>query len=504
MARYMPAPAMDDNLYALFRSRFAARMDAPCFIEADGRTLTYGALDDLSACFAAVLRKRGVRANDRVLVQVEKSIGAVALYLGCLRVGAIYTPLNTAYTAAEVDYFVEDAEPTLVVLSKPRAVKAPHVAELGETEASPLWAEALATAPDDVIEPRASDDIAAILYTSGTTGRSKGAMLSIGNLASNAMTLIELWGFKPNDVLLHALPIFHVHGLFVALHCSFLNATPTIFLPKLDAPQLKALMPRATVLMGVPTFYTRLLALQDFSAADCATMRLFISGSAPLLADTHRAFEQRSGHKILERYGMTEAGMITSNPLEGERIPGTVGYPLPGVSLRIAGDGKPLPVGERGVIEIKGPNVFKGYWRNPEKTAQELRVDGYFITGDVAVQEADGRVSIVGRAKDLIIAGGYNIYPKEIEEVLDAVEGVVESAVIGVPHPDLGEAVVAVVVAKAGAAPSEQKLQAAAEASLARFKHPRRILIVEDLPRNAMGKVQKNVLRQQHADIFRA
>jgi malonyl-CoA/methylmalonyl-CoA synthetase len=494
---------MDDNLYALFRSRFANRLDAPSFIDADGRTLSYADIANLSARFTAVLRKRGVKADDRVLAQVEKSIGAVALYLACLRAGAIYTPLNTAYTPAEVDYFVEDSEPALVVLSKSRMVKAPHVAELGEDETSPLWAEALAAEPDERIESRTSDDIAAILYTSGTTGRSKGAMLSIGNLASNALTLVDLWGFKSNDVLLHALPIFHVHGLFVALHCSFLNATPTIFLPKLDAAQLRALMPRATVLMGVPTFYTRLLALPEFSADDCKNMRLFISGSAPLLAETHRAFEQRTGHKILERYGMTEAGMITSNPLAGQRIPGTVGYALPGVSLRVSESGKAAPAGERGVIEIKGPNVFKGYWRNPEKTAQEFCADGYFITGDVAVQAADGRVSIVGRAKDLIIAGGYNIYPKEIEDVLDAVEGVSESAVIGVPHPDLGEAVVAVIVAKSGASVSEQKLRAAAEANLARFKHPRRMLVVNDLPRNAMGKVQKNVLREAHRDLFR-
>lgn len=498
-----PSVDMDHNLYATFRSRFAARMGAPCFIMADGQAFTFGDLDDLSARFAALLRKRGVRADDRVLVQVEKSIGAVALYLACLRVGAFYTPLNTAYTSTEVDYFISDAEPALVVLSKLREVAAPNVAELGDDQYSPLWAEAHETQPDHALAQRSSEDIAAILYTSGTTGRSKGAMLSIGNLASNARTLVDLWGFGLSDVLLHALPIFHVHGLFVALHCALLNATPTIFLPKLDPAQLRALLPRATVLMGVPTFYTRLLALPDFSAADCVNIRLFISGSAPLLAETHRAFEARTGHKILERYGMTEAGMITSNPLEGDRIPGTVGYALPGVSLRIADkNGNAMPAGERGVIEVKGPNVFKGYWRMPEKTAQEFRSDGYFITGDVAVQEPDGRVSIVGRSKDIIIAGGYNIYPKEIEDVLDAVEGVMESAVIGVPHPDLGEAVVALVVAKHGAAPTLEALQAAAQSNLARFKHPRRILIVDDLPRNAMGKVQKNVLRDTYRSSF--
>ncbi len=480
-------------------------MQAPAFIDPDGRIFSYADLDELSARFAALLRMRGVQPDDRVVVQVEKSIGAVALYLACLRVGAIYIPLNTAYTPAELDYFISDAEPALVVLSKPREVAAPHMAVLGEQASSPFWAEAIAAPADEAIAPRTPGDIAAILYTSGTTGRSKGAMLSIGNLVSNAETLVKLWGFGPKDVLLHALPIFHVHGLFIALHCAFLSAIPCIFLPKFDAAQIRALLPRATVLMGVPTFYTRLLALPEFAAADCASMRLFISGSAPLLAETHRAFEARTGMKVLERYGMTEAGMITSNPLDGERIAGTVGYALPEVSLRIADEnGKHLARGEPGVIEIKGPNVFKGYWRMPEKTAQEFRADGYFITGDVAIENEDGRVSIVGRAKDLIIAGGYNIYPKEIEDVLDAVEGVAESAVIGVPHPDLGEAVVAIVVAKKDAEPSEQELQAAAAAQLARFKHPRRIIVTSDLPRNAMGKVQKNVLRQTYADVFKA
>jgi malonyl-CoA/methylmalonyl-CoA synthetase len=496
---------MPDNLYALFRSRFAARLDAPAFIVAGGARVTYGELDELSARFATLLRARGVGPGERIVVQTEKSIGAVTLYLACLRVGAIYAPLNPAYTDAEMDYFIADSEPRLFVAAKPREARAPHIAALGEDASSPFWREALSAPPDHALAERKADDIAAILYTSGTTGRSKGAMLSIGNLASNALALSDIWGFAPDDVLIHALPIFHVHGLFVALHCAFLNATPTIFLKKFDAAEVRALLPRATLLMGVPTFYTRLLALGEFGAADCRAMRLFISGSAPLLAETHREFEARTGQRILERYGMTEAGMITSNPLHGERIPGTVGYPLPDVALRIADDtGRALPAGETGVIEIKGPNVFKGYWRMPEKTAQEFRADGFFITGDVGVQAPDGCVSIVGRAKDLIISGGFNIYPKEIEEVLDAVEGVAESAVIGAPHADLGEAVIALVVPKPGAAPSRQALQAAIEARLARFKHPRRILIVEDLPRNAMGKVQKNLLRATHRDILGA
>ena len=375
---------------------------------------------------------------------------------------------------------------------------------MGTTPDSPLWAEALAAQPDTAIAPRTASDIAAILYTSGTTGRSKGAMLSHGNLTSNAQELNRLWGFTPEDVLLHALPVFHVHGLFIALHTAFLSAATTIFVPSFDAAQIKALLPKATVLMGVPTFYTRLLALPDFGAQDCGSVRLFISGSAPMLAETHRQFEARTGQIVLERYGMTEAGIITSNPLDGERVAGTVGYPLPGVDLRIADEqGQPLPHDTPGVIEIKGPNVFGGYWRMPEKTAQEFRDGGWFITGDVAVQSPDGRVTIVGRAKDLIISGGYNIYPKEIESVLDAVAGVAETAVIGVPDPDFGESVVALVVAEKTMAPSLADLEACVREQLARFKHPRKIILVEDLPRNAMGKVQKNLLRDLYRDCLK-
>lgn len=437
----------------------------------------------LSARFAAALRRRRVVQGDRVVVQVDKSMGAVALYLGCLRTGAIFVPLNTAYTAAEVDYFIDDAEPRLFV----------SVADMDGPEA-PFWAEALALDPEHDIAASAADEIAAIVYTSGTTGRSKGAMLSHGNLLSNARTLLEIWGFRPDDILIHALPIFHVHGLFVALHTMFLNGSKTIFLQKFDTGQMVGLLPQATILMGVPTFYTRLLADPAFGRDAVANMRLFISGSAPLLAETHKAFEARTGMRILERYGMTEAGMITSNPLDGGRIAGTVGMPLPGVELRIAGeDGEPVAPSQPGVIEIRGPNVFKGYWRNPEKTAEDIRPDGWFITGDVATQDAEGRVTIVGRAKDLIISGGYNIYPKEIEEVIDAVPGVIESAVIGVPHADFGEGVVAVIVGDAALEPS---VAAAVAANLARFKHPRQFAFVSELPRNAMGKVQKAELRR--------
>jgi malonyl-CoA/methylmalonyl-CoA synthetase len=496
---------MNQNLYATLQSRFLAAADKPALIDADGVGLTFSQLDTLSARFAMVLKQRGVEPADRVVVQVDKSVGAMALYLACLRRGAVFVPLNTAYTATEVDYFLSDSEPRLFVARTQPAAGPTPVALLGTGPESPLWAQALGTDPDPDIVPRAADDLAAILYTSGTTGRSKGAMLSHGNLSSNAEALNRLWGFTPKDVLLHALPIFHVHGLFIALHTAFLSAATTIFLPSFDAAQVKALLPRATVLMGVPTFYVRLLALEDFGAQDCAGLRLFISGSAPMLAETHRQFEARTGQRVLERYGMTEAGIITSNPLDGERVAGTVGNPLPGVDLRIGDEqGQPVPCGTPGVIEIRGPGVFGGYWRMPERTAQEFRPDGYFITGDVAVQDGTGRVTIVGRAKDLIISGGYNIYPKEIETVLDAAPGVAETAVIGVPDPDFGESVVALVVADKGAAPLLADLQTLVREQLARFKHPRLILLVDDLPRNAMGKVQKNVLRDIYRDCLKA
>jgi malonyl-CoA/methylmalonyl-CoA synthetase len=467
---------MNANLYALFHTHFAHHWDAPALVDAQDNGLSFRALDRRCAQMAAMLVAHGVSAGDRVVVQVEKSVEAVALYLGCLRLGAIFVPLNTAYTAAEVAYFLEDAEPKLFV----------SFANFGV-----LCAEAEATTPFDRIAQNGPDDIAAILYTSGTTGRSKGAMLSHENLASNALTLVDLWGIGPDDVLFHALPIFHVNGLFVALHTMFLGGGKTIFLPKFDPAETIDLMSRATLLMGVPTFYTRLLAHADFTRDATTKMRLFISGSAPLLAETHREFEARTGQKILERYGMTEAGMITSNPLEGDRIAGTVGFALPGVEIRCEGN--------PGVLEIKGPNVFKGYWRMPEKTAEEFRPSGWFITGDICEIAADGRVSIVGRAKDLIIAGGYNIYPKEIESVIDAVAGVTECAVIGVPHPDLGEAVVAVMTAVGF---DDAAVKAAIETGLARFKHPRRLITVDELPRNAMGKVQKNVLRDTYAELF--
>ncbi|MBV9883468.1 MAG: AMP-binding protein, partial [Sphingomonadaceae bacterium] len=391
---------------------------------------------------------------------------------------------NTAYTPAELSYFIDDAEPALIF--------APGHLDLAALEAEPAAFETVARGPDD---------LAAILYTSGTTGRSKGAMLSHDNLASNVLVLKEYWRWQAGDVLIHALPIYHVHGLFVALNGALLNGSTMLWHAGFDADAVLADLARATILMGVPTFYVRLAAHPGLTRAAASGMRLFVSGSAPLLEATFAEFEDKTGHRILERYGMTEAGMICSNPYEGERLPGTVGYPLPGVEARVADDhGEELPRGEPGVLEIKGPNLFKGYWRNPEKTAEEMRADGHFITGDIATMAADGRVAIVGRAKDLIIAGGLNLYPKEIELALDAVAGVAESAVIGVPHPDLGEAAVAVIVRSDPALDEAAVL--AGIADLARFKQPRRILFADALPRNAMGKVQKAALREAHRDLF--
>jgi malonyl-CoA/methylmalonyl-CoA synthetase len=496
---------MQDNFYALLRARFEGRRDRPCLITS-GRDWSYGDIDALSAGYAAALIEAGVAPGDRVVVQVEKSPQAVALYLACLRAGAIFVPLNTAYTPAEVRYFLSDAAPRLFVCRPEDANAHADAARDADAHIATLDARGGGTlAPSAAgasIFARAADDVAVILYTSGTTGRSKGAMLTHGNLATNALTLFEYWGWRADDVLLHALPIFHIHGLFVALHTAMLGASPMLFLPKFDVAAVRAALPRATVMMGVPTFYTRLLEAPDFSAAECAHMRLFICGSAPLTAVAHHAFQRRTGHAILERYGMSEAGMITSNPLNGERIAGTVGFPLPGISVRVRDESGRVVADEIGMIEVKGPNVFKGYWRMPEKTAEEFTEDGFFVTGDLGVQAQDGRLSIVGRGKDLIISGGFNIYPKEIEAVLDEIEGVVESAVIGVPHPDFGEGVVAVLATADGAAADEVVVRAVLERELARFKHPKMIVAVKDLPRNTMGKVQKNVLRDAHKDAF--
>jgi len=501
----------DANLYTLLRSHFPTTADATCLELVDGSRITYADIDARSGRMAGLLVDLGVVPGDRVMVQVDKSPEAVVLYLACLRAGAVFLPLNTAYTAREVEYFLTDAEPRIVVCSPdaepgltPLAQQADCVLLTLDADGGGTLMGCFAEAPDsDIVVPMVGDDLASILYTSGTTGRSKGAMLSHANLASNALVLHDYWGWRDGDVLIHALPIFHVHGLFVALHTALLNGSPMLWLNKFDADAVIERLPRATVLMGVPTFYVRLLDHPGLDRERVVNMRLFISGSAPLLEETFHAFEERTGHRILERYGMTEAGMITSNPLDGERLPGTVGYFLPGGSGRVAdADGNKLPRGEPGVLEIKGPNVFKGYWRMPEKTAEEFRADGHFITGDVATMAEDGRVAIVGRAKDLVISGGYNIYPKEIELLIDAIPGVRESAVIGVPHPDFGEAVAAVVVADSTVAIDEAAVQAALADELARFKQPKRVYFVDELPRNTMGKVQKNQLRENYAETF--
>lgn len=497
------------NLYKILSGRFVADLSQPFLVLADGSNHSYGDIDHLSATFSATLLELGVKTGDRVVVQVHKTPAAVALYLACLRTGAVYVPLNTAYTGAEVSYFLADAAPALFICCPESAGQLTSVASqagvpltltLGDSHEGSFADRARNCPPLFELADRDPDDVVAMLYTSGTTGRSKGAMLTLENLASNAITLHEIWGFRPGDVLLHALPIFHVHGLFVALHCAMLNASSVIFLPTFDVGQVRAMLPDATVMMGVPTFYTRLLDCEDFDREQCRHVRLFISGSAPLSEQTFEAFEKRAGHKILERYGMTETSMITSNPLDGERIAGTVGYAIPGVEIRVADEaGNALPPGEIGTVELKGPNVFSGYWQMQEKTAQAFQDDGFFITGDLGSLCHDGRLSLVGRSRDLIISGGYNIYPKEIEAIIDDVPGVLESAVIGVPHREYGESVMAVVVVSEDKPASESSILAVTNAQLARFKQPRQLIMVDELPRNTMGKVQKNILREQYA-----
>ncbi len=492
--------------------RHAARPEATFIQTTVGRSWTYGDMLALSGRIASALDTLGVRPGDRVAVQVEKSPEALMLYLACVRVGAVYLPLNTAYTLAELDYFIGDAEPRVVVcapaakdgIARIAAGHGAHVETLDENGGGSLLELAKEEPSDFSDAHRGPDDLAAILYTSGTTGRSKGAMLTHDNLLSNAMTLRDYWRFTGDDRLIHALPIFHTHGLFVASNITLLAGASMYFLPKFDADEVLRLMPEATAMMGVPTFYVRLIQHPGLTREATANMRLFVSGSAPLLAETHRTFQEMTGHAILERYGMTETNMNTSNPYDGERIAGTVGFPLPGVSLRVTDpeSGKPLAQGETGMIEVKGPNVFKGYWRMPEKTQAEFRADGFFITGDLGKIDERGYVHIVGRGKDLVISGGYNIYPKEVETEIDQMPGVVETAVIGVPHPDFGEGVTAVVVRKAGAEIDERAILDGLKERLARYKQPKRVIFVEDLPRNTMGKVQKNVLRERYAGIY--
>ncbi|WP_029004689.1 malonate--CoA ligase [Azorhizobium doebereinerae] len=502
-----------NHLFAAMRGAMPD-LAKPLAIHPDGSVASYGDALALSARLANVLVARGVKPGDRVAVQVEKSWPAFVLYLATLRAGAAYLPLNTAYTLSELEYFLSDAEPTVAVVRPETAdavralatkLNVPHVETLGADGKGSIM-DAAAGQPDTFDDvPRGPDDLAGILYTSGTTGRAKGAMLSHANLLSNAVTLRDYWRFTADDVLIHALPIFHTHGLFVAGDIILMAGASMIFCPKFDAAEVLRLMPKATTLMGVPTFYTRLLDQPGLTREATAHMRLFVSGSAPLLAETHRAFEEKTGQAILERYGMTETGMNTSNPYDGARIAGTVGYPLPGIEVRIAdpATGAILGPEEIGSIEVKGPNVFKGYWKLPEKTASEFH-DGYFITGDLGKIDGRGYVHIVGRGKDLVITGGFNVYPKEVEGEIDALPGVLESAVIGLPHKDFGEAVTAVIVRTPGSALTEAQVHAALDGRLAKFKLPKKVFFVDELPRNTMGKVQKNVLRDTYKDIYRS
>jgi len=499
------------NLYSAVQASLRLRSET-IVLESGERTWTGRELDAWVGRYARALASLGLAPGDRIAVQVEKSAENIALYLAALRIGAIYVPLNTAYVAREIDYFLKDAAPRICVVAperldalKPVAVSAgvEHCLTLGTRGDGSLAELAAAQTREADVVARTSADLAVICYTSGTTGRSKGAMISHGNQLSNAVTLVEHWGFSANDVLFHALPLYHVHGLFVALHCALLSGARILLHAKFDVSAALEAFTRATVMMGVPTFYTRLLADPRVDRDAVRNIRLFVSGSAPLLAETFEQFAARTGHRILERYGMTETGMIASNPLHGERRPGTVGRPLPGIDVRITDEnGAVLPPGTIGNVEVKGPNVFHGYWRMPEKTAAEFRADGYFITGDLGRLASDGYLELVGRAKDLIISGGLNVYPKEIEEAIDALSGVEESAVFAIPHPDFGEAVAAAVTLRTGASLTAESIVATLRTQLAAFKTPKRVYILDELPRNAMSKVQKAVLRERYKDAF--
>jgi len=503
------------NLFAALRAAFPADLDAVAIETDNGLSYSWRDLERATAMLANLLQSLALPAGSRVAVQVEKSVEAVMLYLATLRAGYVFLPLNTAYQSAEIEYFIGNAEPAVVVCSGKNfgwvsklAFQAgtQHVFTLDDNRTGSLLERAAHCSDQHTPVARQADDLAAILYTSGTTGRSKGAMLTHGNLLSNARVLKDYWGWREGDVLIHALPIFHVHGLFVALHGALLNGSKMIWLSKFDPKKVIEKLPEATVFMGVPTLYVRLLAEPGLTREAVRNMRLFVAGSAPLLIETFQAWQQRTGHTILERYGMSETVMLTSNPYDakdGERRGGTVGFPLPGVSLRVCDDaGQPVPVGEIGGIQVQGPNVFKGYWRMPEKTQEEFTADGYFKTGDVGKIDARGYVTIVGRSKDLIISGGYNVYPAEIEGYINELPGVAESALVGVPHPDFGEVGVAMVVPKPGAALDGEQIIATLKSKLANFKIPKKCFVLDDLPRNTMGKVQKNLLRQQYQQLF--
>ncbi len=501
---------MTNPLYDTLLGRHADS-GAPLLHLPDGATLSYAEMAGRVARISGYLRAAGLTKGDRLAMQCAKSPEALALYLACLHCGVIFVPLNTAYTPDEIAYFVGDATPRILVTDPASVDALAPVAQKAGTRLLSLDAEERGSFRDAVAGAQPAhapvacgpDDLACLLYTSGTTGRSKGAMLTQDNLLSNARTLTSSWAFSGDDVLLHALPIFHAHGLFVACNVVMTAGGSMIWLPGFTVDGVLDALPRATAMMGVPTFYTRLLGDARFTRDLTAHMRLFTSGSAPLLAETHARFSERTGLAILERYGMTETGMNTTNPYHGERRAGTVGFPLDGVTLRVTDEeGREVPHGQTGMIEVRGPNVCKGYWRMPEKTAEELREDGFFITGDLGRIDVDGYVTIVGRKKDLIISGGYNIYPKEVEQLLDDQPGIRESAVIGLPHSDFGEGVVAVLAAEAGTAPDLAAIKETVAAKLANFKRPKEYVVVDALPRNTMGKVQKNVLRADYAALF--
>ncbi|ASJ73928.1 malonate--CoA ligase [Granulosicoccus antarcticus] len=504
---------MSKTIFDMFEASCQACADKALFERPGQSSISYQEAMVQARQLASVLKDLGVKPGDRVAAQVDKSVEAILLYLACLQTGGVFLPLNTAYTGTEIDYFLNDAEPRLFVCTlasfdehSKRATSSMAVESLGSDADGTLMALAAKAQPLTEVMARSSEDAAAILYTSGTTGRSKGAILTHGNLASNCESLIDAWRFESTDRLIHALPIFHTHGLFVACNMALATGATMIFLTRFDVDELIDLMGSSTVLMGVPTFYTRLLKSSRLTHEATQGMRLFTAGSAPLSAEEHATFQERTGHAILERYGMTETCMITSNPYDGERRPGAVGMPLPGVEVRIADreSGAALPQGEIGAIEVRGPNVFLGYWRMPEKTASEFRDDRFFITGDLGLIDADGYLRIVGRDKDLVISGGYNVYPKEVESLIDELPEVVESAVIGVAHPDLGEGVTAVVVVRPGMSLDATQIKEALSDKLARYKQPKQVFVVEELPRNVMGKVQKNELRVRYADIYKS